>query len=320
MKRCRTAATSTPHGASFPARLEPFIDLSTGINPNPYPVPRFPAGSLRPPAVADSRRDARGDRRAGLWRALGGARRARAGHADCCCRWSPRWCRRAARRCSSPSYAELARAAALAGHSVEARLANSMPAPTPISSSSPIRTIPTAGFSTEMPCSRSAEKICGRAAACSMVDEAFMDVGPPGASLAGEVSHGNIVVLRSFGKFFGLAGLRLGFALASPAVAARLRAALGPWAVSGPALAVGAKALADTAWIERTRRAAGAGRATARCHPRARRSRDHRRHEPVPAGADAGGRRIVSSPRACRNLRAALPRQCELAALRPAGE
>jgi cobalamin biosynthetic protein CobC len=61
-------------------------------------------------------------------------------------------------------------------------------------------------------------------------------------------------VLRSFGKFFGLAGLRLGFALASPAVAARLRAALGPWAVSGPALAVGAKALADTAWIERTRR------------------------------------------------------------------
>jgi cobalamin biosynthetic protein CobC len=81
-----------------------------------------------------------------------------------------------------------------------------------------------------------------------------MDVGPAGTSLAGDVSHGNVVVLRSFGKFFGLAGLRLGFALASPAVAARLRAALGPWAVSGPALAVGAKALADTAWIERTRR------------------------------------------------------------------
>ena len=60
-----------------------------------------------------------------------------------------------------------------------------------------------------------------------------MDVGPAGTSLAGEVSHGNVVVLRSFGKFFGLAGLRLGFALASPAVAARLRAALGPWAVSG---------------------------------------------------------------------------------------
>jgi len=61
------------------------------------------------------------------------------------------------------------------------------------------------------------------------------------------------VVLRSFGKFFGLAGLRLGFALAAPALAARLSAALGPWAVSAPALAVGLKALADAPWIERTR-------------------------------------------------------------------
>jgi cobalamin biosynthesis protein CobC len=60
--------------------------------------------------------------------------------------------------------------------------------------------------------------------------------------------------LRSFGKFFGLAGLRLGFALLEPKLAARLAATLGPWAVAGPALAIGAKALADTAWIARTRR------------------------------------------------------------------
>ena len=58
-----------------------------------------------------------------------------------------------------------------------------------------------------------------------MVDEAFLDVAPPGTSLAGDVGGGNIVVLRSFGKFFGLAGLRLGFALAHPATAARLSAA-----------------------------------------------------------------------------------------------
>jgi cobalamin biosynthesis protein CobC len=86
-----------------------------------------------------------------------------------------------------------------------------------------------------------------------VVDEAFMDVGPPDASLAAEVARGNIVVLRSFGKFFGLAGIRLGFALAAPALAARVSAALGPWAVSGPALVVGTKALTDAAWIERTR-------------------------------------------------------------------
>jgi cobalamin biosynthetic protein CobC len=86
-----------------------------------------------------------------------------------------------------------------------------------------------------------------------VVDEAFMDVGPPGASLAGDVERGNIVVLRSFGKFFGLAGLRLGFAIAAPQLASRLAAVLGPWAVSGPALEIGARALGDTSWIDDAR-------------------------------------------------------------------
>ena len=98
-----------------------------------------------------------------------------------------------------------------------------------------------------------------------VVDEAFMDVGPRGASLAPEVARGNIVVLRSFGKFFGLAGLRLGFALAAPPLAARLSALLGPWAVSGPALAVGAAALVDEAWIEITRHGSRRGGGAARC-------------------------------------------------------
>jgi cobalamin biosynthesis protein CobC len=87
-----------------------------------------------------------------------------------------------------------------------------------------------------------------------VVDEAFMDVGPPDASLAGEVGRNAIVVLRSFGKFFGLAGVRLGFALAAPPLATRLAATLGPWAVSGPALMLGARALADSAWIEQSRK------------------------------------------------------------------
>jgi cobalamin biosynthetic protein CobC len=90
-----------------------------------------------------------------------------------------------------------------------------------------------------------------------VVDEAFMDAamdaGPQTGSLAADVVGGNVVVLRSFGKFFGLAGVRLGFAIAAPPLAQRLRVLLGPWAVSGPALAVGTKALADSAWIGRTR-------------------------------------------------------------------
>jgi cobalamin biosynthesis protein CobC len=86
-----------------------------------------------------------------------------------------------------------------------------------------------------------------------MVDEAFVDVARAGASLGDEVACGNIVVLRSFGKFYGLAGLRLGFALAAPELAARLAAALGPWAVAGPALAIGEAALADRDWVKTTR-------------------------------------------------------------------
>ena len=68
-----------------------------------------------------------------------------------------------------------------------------------------------------------------------VVDEAFMDVGPQGESLAGDVGCPGLVVLRSFGKFFGLAGVRLGFVLAEQEVAGRLEGMLGPWAVSGPA-------------------------------------------------------------------------------------
>jgi len=60
-------------------------------------------------------------------------------------------------------------------------------------------------------------------------------------------------VLRSFGKAYGLPGLRLGFALCDASMARTLRAALGPWNVSGPALAVGAAALTDAAWLEESR-------------------------------------------------------------------
>lgn len=80
-----------------------------------------------------------------------------------------------------------------------------------------------------------------------VVDEAFMDVSDA-ESVAGAVGHGGLVVLRSFGKFYGMAGLRLGFAMAHPDIVARMEAKLGPWAVSGLALHVGLEALADTAW------------------------------------------------------------------------
>ncbi len=85
-----------------------------------------------------------------------------------------------------------------------------------------------------------------------VVDEAFVDLDPD-LSVAGSVRPG-LLVLRGIGKFFGLAGLRLGFAVAEPRLAALLRQALGPWAASGPALVVGRAALLDRAWAAEVRR------------------------------------------------------------------
>lgn len=71
-----------------------------------------------------------------------------------------------------------------------------------------------------------------------VVDEAFGDCTPE-TSLAGAVSmRPNLIVFRSFGKFFGLAGLRLGFVIAQDNILQRFADWLGPWAVSGPALSV----------------------------------------------------------------------------------
>lgn len=85
-----------------------------------------------------------------------------------------------------------------------------------------------------------------------VVDEAFMEVVEPDASVAGAVNPG-LVVLRSFGKFYGLAGLRLGFAVAPPEIAEQLSVRLGPWAIPGPTLHAGLEALPDRKWQDAMR-------------------------------------------------------------------
>jgi cobalamin biosynthesis protein CobC len=80
-----------------------------------------------------------------------------------------------------------------------------------------------------------------------VVDEAFIDVAAQD-SLAASAGRPGLVVLRSLGKFFGLAGARVGFLLAPPALRRQLAALLGPWALSGPAREVARLALADAAW------------------------------------------------------------------------
>ena len=85
-----------------------------------------------------------------------------------------------------------------------------------------------------------------------VVDQAFTDPTPE-LSLASNADVPGLILLHSFGKFFGLAGLRLGFASGTQKTITLLKRKLGPWAVSGPALAIGARAYADVRWVAETR-------------------------------------------------------------------
>jgi cobalamin biosynthetic protein CobC len=86
-----------------------------------------------------------------------------------------------------------------------------------------------------------------------IVDEAFADVRPDISILALPQLPAGTVVLRSFGKFFGLAGLRLGFVVVTEPDIPAWRQLLGDWPVSGPACEIGRLALRDKAWIAATR-------------------------------------------------------------------
>ena len=84
-----------------------------------------------------------------------------------------------------------------------------------------------------------------------VVDEAFADVQPE-LSLCPHAGVPGLIILRSFGKFFGLGGVRLGFAITDGGTAKLIEDKLGPWAVSGPAIWAGISAFADGEWIEKT--------------------------------------------------------------------
>jgi cobalamin biosynthesis protein CobC len=235
----------------FPDAPEPFLDLSTGINPNSYPLPH-----LSPDLFARlPQGEALGALAAAAASAYGAPAAAHVVPAPGTQILLPRVAGligsgRAA--VVAPTYGEHARAAALARHRV-VEIADIDPLPDVDAVLLTNPNNPDGRIFDKNDLIALAGKLRERGGLL-VVDEAFMDVGPPGASLAGEVGRGGIVVLRSFGKFFGLAGVRLGFALAAPDMAARLTAQLGPWAVSGPALAIGVKALADRAWIDDARR------------------------------------------------------------------
>jgi len=82
-----------------------------------------------------------------------------------------------------------------------------------------------------------------------VIDEAFIDVVTPSQSMSNSVGHyKNTLILRSFGKFFGLAGIRIGFLIGENIWLEKFREQLGPWQVNGPAQFIAEKALEDQDW------------------------------------------------------------------------
>ena len=233
----------------FPGAPEPFIDLSTGINPHPYPLPALPNEIFaRLPDRASIRQLA-----AVAAQAYGAPSADHVAPAPGTQILLPQVAALVPPGRATilrTTYAEHARAAALAGHRVAE-----------VSDVAQLRQADIAiVVNPNNPDGRVIDKAILLSIANDLrqrgsilvVDESFADVATPDVSLAGDLERDNIVVLRSFGKFYGLAGLRLGFALAAPRLINRIEAALGPWAVAGPAIEIGRTALADNEWRQRT--------------------------------------------------------------------
>lgn len=233
---------------------ERWLDLSTGINPNPYPLPDLAREYWYrlPDADVDTwLREAA----AKYYRVSGPELVVPASGSQALIRWLPRLLPPSRVAILGPTYREHQASWLAADHSVE-EIAG--PDQIPPEAGVVVAVNPNNPDGRVIPGERLLAQAKDR---LLVVDEAFADVMPE-VSLASHAGRPNLVVLRSVGKFFGLAGMRLGFALTGEPLAGSLRRAMGAWAVSGPASAVGAVALADNAWISgaRVRLTAAAGR------------------------------------------------------------
>ena len=225
-----------------------WVDLSTGINPRPWRIDAALLDGLH--VLPDSARmDALLRAAADAYGAGDPGRLAVAPGTQALIQWLPRLYPVGRTAILSPTYGEHAAAWRLAGHGVVE--VGDLPAAADFDAI--VLTRP------NNPDGRSPDRgdiaaLAGEMASKGgllVVDEAFADLDAA-ASVAGK-ADGGLVALRSFGKFYGLPGLRLGFAVTDPGTARLFADALGPWPVSSLAADVGAAALADRSWQDETR-------------------------------------------------------------------
>ncbi|HYF87338.1 threonine-phosphate decarboxylase CobD [Azospirillum sp.] len=237
--------------AAFPSAPEPWVDLSTGINPWAYPLPPVPPQAwTRLPGRAEE--EALRVAAAACYGAPSAELVAAASGSQALIQLLPRLLPPGLVAVMEPTYAEHARCWTLAGH--EVRGVDGVDGVGTSAADVLVVVNPNNPDGRLLPPERLLELAQAQAARGGwlVVDEAFADMEPE-QSVARFAGRPGLVVLRSFGKFFGLAGLRLGIALAPAGLAAALRDAVGPWAVSGPGLSIATAALGDGDWIAGTR-------------------------------------------------------------------
>ena len=223
----------------FPRAPRPWIDLSTGINPVPYPLPPLSEAAwnrLPLRAAEDALREAAAARYGVASKAMVVA----APGTQALIQLLPRLLPPSRVAIVGPTYEEHQTCWRRAGH--EVRIVPALEDCDVVVVVNPNNPTGRLFSPAEL----------ARVKGLLVVDEAFIDFLPREMSLAGDLPE-RAVVLRSFGKTYGLAGVRLGFAIAQRDMASRLREELGPWAVPGPALEIGRQALRDGAWLSAAR-------------------------------------------------------------------
>jgi cobalamin biosynthesis protein CobC len=226
----------------FGGSLDGWIDLSTGINRRPYPVGELQSRCW---SALPSRSDIESLHEAARQAYATAARALATAGAQAAIQLLPRLAPRGRAKILAPTYNEYAAILNAAGWSVE-EVADPEALPGAdlaivVNPNNPDgRRHDPANLLALLP-------RVGRL----VVDESFADA-VPSLSLAPEAGRPGLIVLRSFGKFYGLAGLRLGFVLGGEADVAAFGGMLGPWPISGAAIEIGRRALLDRDWANAT--------------------------------------------------------------------
>ena len=235
--------------AAYGQPRQGWLDLSTGVNPYPYPLKPLPPETLnRLPDPADLQALLSVARRAYGWKPETPV--AAGPGAQSMIQLLPYLRVRGPVLVVGRTYGEHAYSWARAGHKVKEAwslsAANEADVVVVVNPDNPT------GRSFEPEVLSGLALTLSRRGGLLVVDESFGDVSKE-TTLSAKVAPQGMVVLRSFGKFYGLPGLRLGFAAGDQEMVSELAAELGPWPVSGPAIFAGRAALADDGWAAEMR-------------------------------------------------------------------